>query len=211
MSVTVEPVPPPGPAPAPTRCAQCGAPMSDDQEWCLECGTARTLIHRAPDWRIATAFSVVAIAIVVAGIVVAAIGLSSSPDRVTTVRIAQPPARSASRLPRPASPVRTPATRVAAQPGVLIASWPAGLGGWTVILGTDSSRTAADVNARHIATAGTRVGVLYSSEHRSLIPGLWVVFSGRFPTAQAAEAAAARLQRAGLLAAHARMVAPPGG
>ena len=33
------------------QCAACGATLEPDQEWCVECGTARTVLHRPPDWR----------------------------------------------------------------------------------------------------------------------------------------------------------------
>ena len=58
---------------SPERCAACGSPVEGDQEWCLECGAARTLIHRAPDWRIPVAI-VLAVAVLV--IVALAIALA---------------------------------------------------------------------------------------------------------------------------------------
>ena len=196
----------------PTRCAQCGAPLPEDQEWCLECGTARTLIHRAPDWRIAVGL-ILAAALILGGVLVAMSGLSGHQDRVAAAAVNQTTARRASTTPDPASQARATAKprRVAPPPPNPIASWAVGLGGWTVILGTDSSRAAADISAHQLLPTAKRVGVLYSSEHRSLTPGLWVVFSGRYPTEPAAAAAAAGLQRAGLPTAHAHMVAPPGG
>jgi predicted nucleic acid-binding Zn ribbon protein len=36
-------------------CAACGAALEADQEWCTECGAARTRLHRSPDWRAAAA------------------------------------------------------------------------------------------------------------------------------------------------------------
>ena len=51
---------------ADTLCEQCGAELADDQEWCLECGGARTLIHRGPDWRVPL--------VVIATVIVLAIG-----------------------------------------------------------------------------------------------------------------------------------------
>ena len=49
-------------------CAHCGSPLRDDQEWCLECGAARTLIHRPPDWRIAAAVIAVVVALALAAL-----------------------------------------------------------------------------------------------------------------------------------------------
>ena len=53
------------------RCGSCGAWLSEDQEWCLECGAARTRIRPAPDWRIGAAIvaGVVVLIVVVAALV----------------------------------------------------------------------------------------------------------------------------------------------
>ena len=54
--------------PAPTageRCAACGTTMASDQEWCLECGVARTAIQAPPDWRLGVAIVLAVVAIVV--------------------------------------------------------------------------------------------------------------------------------------------------
>lgn len=34
------------------RCEGCGAELAGDQEWCLECGAARTEVLAPPDWRV---------------------------------------------------------------------------------------------------------------------------------------------------------------
>lgn len=63
----VESEPGPGPAPgflASERCRACGAWLAEDQEWCLECGAARTRIEPPPDWRIGLAIVAAAIAVV---------------------------------------------------------------------------------------------------------------------------------------------------
>src|SRR5262249_27688700 len=49
--------------PAEGACARCGAPLAADQEWCLECGGARTVIHPTPNRRVP---------VVIIGLVVAA-------------------------------------------------------------------------------------------------------------------------------------------
>lgn len=46
------------------RCPACGAPMAGDQEWCLECGAARTQVHGPPDWRVGLAIVLAVIAVV---------------------------------------------------------------------------------------------------------------------------------------------------
>jgi RNA polymerase subunit RPABC4/transcription elongation factor Spt4 len=52
-------------------CQRCGSPLAEDQEWCLECGAANTVIRKAPDWRIALAVVSVVIALSVFGFVIA--------------------------------------------------------------------------------------------------------------------------------------------
>ena len=51
------------------RCAGCGAGLAAGQEWCVECGAARTVLHPAPDWRV----PVVVIGVVVVAVLIAAV------------------------------------------------------------------------------------------------------------------------------------------
>jgi hypothetical protein len=44
--------------------------LADDQEWCLECGVARTEIDAPPDWRIGVAIVLAVIAGVVLVVVI---------------------------------------------------------------------------------------------------------------------------------------------
>jgi len=123
VSVTTEPVPsrptrhersPVGP-----RCAQCQAGMAPDQEWCLECGSARTLIHRAPDWRVPVAIVATLLVLMTAGFAVAIIGLSRDANRsaaletIQTTRITIPAATTAAPA-APAAPVAATPAAVAA-------------------------------------------------------------------------------------------------
>ena len=52
-------------------CQACGVSMAEDQEWCLECGVARTVIERPPDWRVGLiiVLAVVALAAITAAAV----------------------------------------------------------------------------------------------------------------------------------------------
>ena len=63
-------------APPSERCAACGAPLTEDQEWCLECGTARTLLRRPPEWRVPAAIVAVIVMLVVIGLLIALVSLS---------------------------------------------------------------------------------------------------------------------------------------
>ena len=64
------------PAPSPLRCAACDAPLEHDQEWCVECGTARTVVHAPPSWRGAIAVIAVVVGVVVIAGVVALVTLT---------------------------------------------------------------------------------------------------------------------------------------
>lgn len=52
------------------QCPACGAELAEDQEWCLECGAAMTVIHAPPDWRVGL---VIVLAVVAAVVIVAAV------------------------------------------------------------------------------------------------------------------------------------------
>jgi SPOR domain len=170
------------------RCSHCGAELMDDQEWCHDCGAARTLIHRPPDWRIGIAIvgTVAALAVLVFVLVLSNASSSSSPGQ-----------------PRAAATAATVASRRQPATGAMT-GWPVGLGGWTVSLATSRTRAAADAQAQRIATAGVQVGVLDSTLHPALKPGRWIVFSSRYPTKARARAAAAQLVSLGQ--AHARVL-----
>ena len=58
------------------RCRRCGATVDVDQEWCLECGAARTQLRPPPDWRFPLATVLAAIALLVAGLVAAVVILA---------------------------------------------------------------------------------------------------------------------------------------
>lgn len=64
------------PASASERCQACGAALAEDQEWCLECGAARTMLRRPSDWRIPVVVIGVVIALVVLALLIALVGLS---------------------------------------------------------------------------------------------------------------------------------------
>ena len=49
--------------------------MAEDQEWCLECGAARTLLRSPPDWRGPVAIVLGLIVLAVIGLVVVLVSL----------------------------------------------------------------------------------------------------------------------------------------
>jgi uncharacterized OB-fold protein len=63
-------------APTGERCQACGAAVASDQEWCLECGAARTGLRRPPDWRVPAAVIAVVIALAVIALLIALVSLS---------------------------------------------------------------------------------------------------------------------------------------
>lgn len=192
-----------------TLCAQCGAELANDQEWCLECGGARTLIHRGTDWRLPLAVITAVIALAIGGFVVAVISISNdsgNPAAAVTTIHSQAAASSNGAGATPG----TGATTTAGSPAN-IGAWPAGLPGWTVVLASEHTRAAAFRVAERVAGRGIDVGVLDSSQHPSLAPGYWVVFSGRYPTQAAAQSASAQLVSLGQSYAHPRLVGRPGG
>jgi|SRR5580704_5098572 hypothetical protein len=193
-----------------TLCAQCGAELADDQEWCLECGGARTLIHRGPDWRLPLAVIATVVALAIGGFVVAVITISNdsgNPAPAPTIhsRVTATNSTNASG----ATP-GTSATTAAGSPSN-IGAWGTGLPGWTVVLAAEHTRAAAYRVAERVAARGIDVGVLDSSQHPSLKPGYWVVFSGRYPTQAGAQSASAQLVSLGQSYAHPRLVGRPGG
>jgi hypothetical protein len=206
MSVSAEPSSPPADHPASDeRCYQCNAPLAADQEWCLECGAARTMIHRPPDWRIPAAVIATVVALVLAGFAIALTNLSASANRdATSVAPTSTPVATK-------AATTTPAATTASSTTGRFANWPIGLPGWTVVLAASRDQAAAVASATRIAAAGIPVGVLRSSDHPSLTPGFWTVFSGRYPTQFAAQQRATALIAKGYAGAHIRLVGLPGG
>jgi hypothetical protein len=66
-------VAPAGPA---ERCAACGAQLEPDQEWCVACGTARTVLHHPPDWHVPVAVIAVVVGVVLVAALIALVNLS---------------------------------------------------------------------------------------------------------------------------------------
>ena len=199
------------PQATPRNCPHCGAPLADDQEWCLRCGTATTLIHTTPSLWVPIAVVALVVAVAVAGFFFALDRVSNNP----APRITNAPARTASNgSARTASngsastasnaPVSTASSSTTGL--TAISEWPSGLPGWTVVLAHTHREVLAYAMATSLARSGVAAGVIYSSQHPGWIPGFWAVFSGRYSTQAAAKAAAATLVADGHAGAHARLV-----
>jgi len=194
---SVETPPPVDEQPAPRTCPRCGAPMTDRQEWCLNCGAAvGTRVVAAPGWRTPIAIAAAIAAIAAVAVAIAIVQLADDTERVAqnppAATPTPPPAPTPAPSPTPDStlpeasgkatpePSSTPeATPESTRSGA--AKWPAGKSGWTVVLASDKSESAARDKARSFAADGiSGVGVLHSDDFSSLNPGYWVVFAGRY-------------------------------
>jgi hypothetical protein len=170
------------------RCARCGAALAADQEWCLECGSARTVTHRPGSWRIPVLVVGTVVLLFLAGFAIALADLSSEANRTAAASAAGAPQT----MRGAASPAGT-----ASPGGVAFAGWPRGAKGWTVVLAASPKRAIARALAKPIRASGVDVGILNSSRHTALPAGQWVVFSGHYPTAAAAQAQARALAAQG--------------
>ncbi len=214
--------------PDPDACVHCGTPMLEDQEWCLECGAARTLIHRPPDWRVPVAVIGTVVIVAAVALAVVLINLSSSADHsvITRTVVAQAPRTAKPRstrrttgattagktTPTTTTPTgtATTATTPAAPTPPGIATWPLALSQWTVVLARYPDQATANATALRVKAEGLPVGVLNSTLHPSLKPGGWLVFTGHYSDRAQATAAAQQLRAQGH-SARARRVAPTAG
>jgi len=221
--------------PAPPRCPRCDAPAERGQRLCLHCGArlgereAGTLAR--PGAR-AVAAAIVLLLAAAAGTAIA-LGAwharrNSGPSLVaaslaTTARTATAAASSSAgptittgTLPvAPGSPSTATATAPARPPaprtaGIL--TWPHSRSGYTDVLLSlpeSSGRAAVVRRARDARREGLpAVGVLLSSRHSTLRAGYWVVFSGRYRTSIAAQAALPLARSRGFPGAYPARVAP---
>jgi hypothetical protein len=99
-------------------CANCGAPLADGQDWCLQCGTGAPdgLASRTPTWRSA-AVVLTALVVLVAGAAGAAYaalskGPAKAPLAVTTVAQAVAPATPPPAASTPTTPAVPPTATI---------------------------------------------------------------------------------------------------
>src|SRR4051795_10658617 len=94
------------------NCPRCGAPVLDEQDWCLECGAAaRTRIARTPPWRIPVFLVVFVVALSGAAAAFAFVRLSNTDDDLQAAKTAATLTQPAP-APAPAPTASTPAVGV---------------------------------------------------------------------------------------------------
>jgi SPOR domain len=218
-AATVQPQPLPQ-HPQGRHCPRCGAAMTDAQEWCLNCGAAvGTRIVPAPGWRVPIIVTALLAIVGVLAVAIAIIELADDTGEVTvntdgTAQVTPTPTPGATVTPAPtipeasgqsspepapsATPSTTPAPTPSSTPGAgtgAIGTWPAGESGWTVVLASKSSESAARASAENFQGDGIPdVGLLQSDDFASLNPGYWVVFSGQYDSGDEAQSAAQAAQ-----------------
>lgn len=84
------------PRPRGAPCGACGAPLSEDQEWCLHCGTGRTVLHPTGSWRVPVALVAVIVLLALAAFSIALINLSAQANRSAASAAASSQTRAAS-------------------------------------------------------------------------------------------------------------------
>lgn len=179
----------PPPAVETRRCPRCGAELTPQQEWCLNCGAdVSSTIAAPPSWRGPVALVGVLLAIAAAALILALVELAGDAEQVAE----QPPPTPTPSVAPTAAPTVTPesTTIPPATDGSTtaeIADWPAGKDAWTVVLESSSTRSAAEARANELAQQGMPVGILDSDDYGSLEPGRFVVFSGQYDSERAAE------------------------
>jgi cell division septation protein DedD len=167
------------------------------QEWCLECGSGvGTIIAPAPSWRGPVALVVVLLAIAAAALALALIELANDAEQVSEQPAATAPAPTA--VPT-AAPTAAPTAESTTVPptdettGAQVQAWPPGQEGWTVVLESSATASAAQARATELAQQGVPVGILDSDDFGSLEPGRHVVFAGQYDSRRAADQALTNL------------------
>lgn len=207
---------PPPPTPVERRCPRCDAPLSAEQEWCLNCGAAvGTRIAEPRGWRASVAVVGVLLALALIAVVLAIAELSRDAEGVEEVPVNATPTPAASAVPSvtpsPApgeeggatpSPAPTPSATPSATPGTGGASpsagltpWPEGKTAYTIVLNSSGTREDAERLAGEVAAKGVPdVGVIDSDDFESLGPDSFVVFSGVYDNEAEAQQALAKIR-----------------
>jgi septal ring-binding cell division protein DamX len=96
-----EPTQPTEPAPAPRACPRCGAGLTPDQEWCLNCGAdVGARVAETPRWRVPVIIVGTLLVLAIGAVALALIELADDDQQVAQA----PPAQSAAPTPTPPAP-----------------------------------------------------------------------------------------------------------
>jgi cell division septation protein DedD len=193
---------PPPPTPVERRCPRCGARLSAEQEWCLDCGAAvSTRIAEPRGWRASIAVVGVLLALALVAVILAIVELAGPAETITEVPQTPTPAATAAPSATPApgeeggatpAPTTTPSASPegSATPAADLARWPSGKTAWTVVLNSSGTREDAERIAGELAGKGVPgVGVIDSDDFESLGPDSFVVFSGVYDSEALAQEA----------------------
>ena len=196
---------PPPPTPVERRCPRCGARLSAEQEWCLDCGAAvSTRIAEPRGWRASIAVVGVLLALALVAVILAIVELAGPAETITEVPQTPTPAATAAAptpTPTPAAgeeggatptPTTTPSASPegGATPAADLEQWPSGRTAWTVVLNSSGTREDAERIAGELAGKGVPdVGVIDSNDFESLGPDSFVVFSGVYDSEALAQEA----------------------
>jgi hypothetical protein len=189
--------------------------MAPDQEWCLACGAAAsTEVAEPRGWRVPIVLAGGLGLLAILGVVLALVALSGGGEKLAPTPTPSPqaavpttspiPTPSATVSPLPTesatptgtgSPTETTTPQPSATPdegntstdtGSTFSGWPGG-DGWTVIIASKGSQSAAESIATEAQGKGLTVGILKSDDYSSLNPGYHVVFTEKFDSKSAAE------------------------
>jgi hypothetical protein len=194
---------PPPPTPVERRCPRCGARLSAEQEWCLDCGAAvGTRIAEPRGWRASIAVVGVLLALALVAVILAIVELAGPAETITEVpQTPTPAATAAAPSATPAAgeeggatptPTTTPSASPegSATPAADLEQWPSGRTAWTVVLNSSGTREDAERIAGELAGKGVPgVGVIDSDDFESLGPDSFVVFSGTYDSEALAQEA----------------------
>jgi septal ring-binding cell division protein DamX len=180
----------PAPATETRRCPRCGAGLTPEQEWCLQCGAdVSSTIAAPPSWRGPVALVGGLLLIALIALVLALVELAGDPEQVAEQGATPTPAPTTTTVPT-ATPTIPPATDDGTGSTTPeIADWPAGKDAWTVVLEASGTQEAADARATELAGLGIPVGILDSNQYPSLEPNKFIVFSGQYDSERAANQA----------------------
>ena len=217
------------------RCPRCEAPSAAGQEYCLECGRrldtrSGTFAFLGSAWRRRLGWypgdwiwpALLALLVAVGAGVVSAVWLadrsSSANDTLVRTQAGSSSAAPTRSAPEPTTSVPTTATSgptrtvAAPPPPRTLVVWPAGKGGWTIVLDSVPSvngRAGALAEARQALHLGLKqVGVLDSARFASLHPGYFVVFFGVYDSEAEAQSHIIEAHRHGFRGPYPRRITP---